>query len=147
MHGGATPEEVIVPAALYKMVKLAWKTLAARFLNIDLVKETGRAKFYIQRVVTLNIELQNPNATDIRVLRATVISPETDLKGCETVTIPAGSVSLLTMNCYFQKAASGEKPLAIDILYEIAGVQNTLPLVLESEFKSAMTGGFSLKEL
>ena len=147
MHGGATPEEVIVPAALYKMVKLAWKTLAARFLNIDLVKETGRAKFYILRVVTLNIELQNPNATDIRVLRATVISPETDLKGCETVTIPAGSVSLLTMNCYFQKAASGEKPLEIDILYEIAGEQNTLHLVLESEFKSAMTGGFSLKEL
>ncbi|MDP3029038.1 MAG: hypothetical protein Q8O04_05995 [Deltaproteobacteria bacterium] len=147
MHGGVTPEEVIVPTASYKMVKAAWKTLAARFLNLDLARETGRAKFYVQRVVTLNIELQNPNATDIRILRATVITPEADLKSCETVTIPAGSVKPLRMSCYFKKAALGGKPLEIEIAYEIAGEQHTLPLVLESEFKSAMAGGFSLRDL
>ncbi len=147
MHGGVTPEEVIVPTASYKMVKAAWKTLAARFLNLDLARETGRAKFYVQRVVTLDIELQNPNATDIRILRATVMSPEADLKSCETMTIPAGRVKPLRMSCYFKKAALGGKPLEIEIAYEIAGEQHTLPLVLESEFKSAMAGGFSLRDL
>ena len=70
LHGGGTPEEVIVPTAIYKLVKAAWKPPAARFLNLDLVRDTGRAKFYIQRVVTLEVEIQNPNTIDIRILRA-----------------------------------------------------------------------------
>lgn len=147
MHGGVTPEEVIVPTASYKMVKVAWKTLAARFLNLDLERETGRAKFYVQRVATLDIELQNPNATAVRILRATVMSPEADLKSCETPTIPAESVKPMTISCYFKKSALGGKTLEIEIAYEIAGEQHTLPLVLESKFKSAIAGGFSLRDL
>jgi len=147
MHGGVTPEEVIVPAAQYKLVKAAWKTPAARFLNLDLIRETGRAKFYIQRVVTLEVEIQNPNPSDIRVLRASIMSPETDLKSCETVVIPAGNVNTLRMNCYFKKAALGERSLEIEVAYEIAGDQHTLPITLESEFRSAMASGFSLRDL
>lgn len=147
MHGGATPEEVIVPTASYKMVKAAWKTPSARFLNLDLVKETGAAKFYIQRVVTLEIEIQNLNSTEIRIHRASVISPETDLKSCETVTIPAGSVNTLRMNCYFKKVALDKKSLEIEIAYEIAGEQRTFPLTLDSEFKSAMSVGLNLRDL
>lgn len=147
MHGGATPEEVIVPTASYKMVKAAWKSLNARFLNLDLARETGKAKFYILRVVTLEIELQNLNAIDIRILRASVISPETDLKDCETIIVPAGTVKPLRMSCYFKKAALGEKPLEIEIVYELAGENQTLTLTRESEFKSALSSGFSLKDI
>ncbi|MDA2928388.1 hypothetical protein MYX84_00320 [Acidobacteria bacterium AH-259-O06] len=147
LHGGGTPEEVIVPTAIYKLVKAAWKTPAARFLNLDLVKETGRAKFYIQRVVTLKVEIQNPNAMDIRILRASVTSPETDLKTCEVAVVPAGSVNALQMSCYFKKVALGEKSLEIEIAYEVSGEQHTLSLTLECEFKSAMAGGFSLRDL
>ncbi|MBU2521598.1 MAG: hypothetical protein KKD50_05150, partial [Proteobacteria bacterium] len=147
MHGGATPEEVIVPTASYKMVKVAWKTPDTRFLNLDLVKETGMAKFYIQRVVTLKVEIQNPNPSDIRILRASVTSPETDLKSCEIAVIPAGSVNTLQMSCYFKKAALGEKCLEIEIAYEVSGEQHTLSLTRECEFKSAMAGGFSLRDL
>ena len=147
MHGGATPEEVIVPIALYKMVKAAWKTPSVRFLNLDLDKETGAAKFYIQRVVPLEIEIQNLNSTEIRIHRASVISPETDLKGCETVNIPAEDVNTLRMNCYFKKPALGKKSLEIEVVYEIGGEQRTLPIVLDSEFKSAMSVGLSLKDL
>lgn len=147
LHGGVTPEEVIVPTTLYKLVEVAWKTLAARFLNLDLVPETGRAKFYIQRVVTLEIEIQNPNSIDIRILRASVASPETDLKSCETRAIPAGSANTIQMNCYFEKSALGENSLEIEIAYEIASEQHTLSLTLECEFKSALSGGFSLRDL
>jgi hypothetical protein len=147
MHGGVTPEEVIVPAACYKLVKVAWKTPSVRFINLDQAVATGKAKFFIQRIVTLDIELQNSNSVEIRVLRATVVSPEADMKGCETIAVPAGSEKSLKMSCYFKKAALGEKPLVIEIIYEIAGDQHTLSITLESEFKSAMTGGFRLKEL
>ena len=147
LHGGGTPEEVIVPTAIYKLVKAAWKTPAARFLDLNLVKETGRAKFYIQRVVSLKVEIQNPNAIDIRILRASVTSPETDLKSCDVAVVPAGSVNTLSMSCYFKKAALGEKSLEIEIAYEVSGEQHTLSLSLECEFKSAMAGGLNLREL
>ena len=147
LHGGVTPEEVIVPTAIYKLVKAAWKTPAARFLDLNLAKETGRAKFYIQRVVTLKVEIQNPNAIDIHILRAGIMSPETDLKSCEVAVVPAGSVNTLQMSCYFKKAALGEKSLEIEIAYEVSGEQHTLSLTLECEFKSAMAGGFNLREL
>ena len=147
MHGGATPEEVIVPTASYKMVKAAWKRPSVRFLNLDLVKETGAAKFYIQRVVMLEIEIQNLNSTEIRIHRASVISPEADLKSCETVTVTAGSVNTLRMNCYFKKAALDKKRLEIEIVYEIAGEQRMLPLTLDSDFKSAMSVGLNLRDL
>ena len=147
LHGGGTPEEVIVPTAIYKLVKAAWKTPASRFLDLNLVKETGRAKFYIQRVVSLKVEIQNPNAIDIRILRASVMSPETDLKSCEVAVVPAGSVNTLQMSCYFKKAALGDKSLEIEIAYEVSGEQHTLSLSLECEFKSAMAGGFSLRDL
>jgi hypothetical protein len=147
MHGGVTPEEVVVPTALYKLAKAPWKAPAARFLDLDLIRETGRAKFYIQRVVTLKIEIQNSNTVDIRVLRASVASPETDLKSCDVGFIPAGSVNTVQMNCYFKKAALGEKNLEIEVTYEISSEQHTLILTLECEFKSAMAGGFNLREL
>ena len=147
LHGGVAPEEVIVPTAIYKLVKAAWKTPAARFLDLDLVKETGRVKFYIQRVVSLKVEIQNPNAIDIRILRASVTSPETDLKSCEAMVVPAGNVNTLQMSCYFKKAALGEKSLEIEIAYEVSGEKHTLSLLLECEFKSAMAGGFSLRDL
>jgi len=147
MHGGVTPEEVIVPTAMYKLLKLAWKALSARFLNLETSKDTGRAKFYVQRVVALEIEIQNPNTVDVNVLRATVISPEADLKSCETVKVLAGSANTLRMNCYFKRDALDKKRLEIEIAYEIAGEQHVHLLILESDFKSALSGGFSLKDL
>jgi hypothetical protein len=147
LHGGASPEEAIVPTAKYKLVKAAWKKPAARFLNLDLARETGRAKFYIQRIVKIEIEMQNPNASDIRVFRASIASPETDLKGFEPAVIAAGSANAIQTSCYFSKAALGEGILEIEIAYEIAGERHTLPISLEAEFKSAMSGGFSLRDL
>jgi len=147
MHGGVTPEEVIVPISLYKPVKVARKLPSVRFLHLDTVKETGVAKFYIQRVVALEIEIHNPNTADINVLRASVISPTTDVKSCEVPRIAVGSTNILKMGCYFKKEALDKHSLEIEIVYEIAGEQHVLPITIESEFKSALSSGFSLKDL
>lgn len=147
VHGGATPEEVIVPVAHYKPLKVAWKKPFARFLNLRLSKATGRAKFYIQRTTPIDIEVQNPNTAEISILRASIISPEVDLKGFETTIVPAGGVKCLTIECYFMKSALGERNVEIEIAYEIAGEKHILPLSLPTEFQSAQKGGFSLKDL
>jgi len=97
--------------------------------------------------VTLEIEIQNPNTTAIHIHKATVMSPETDLKSFETVEIPSGGVEPFKMSCYFKKAALGDRNLEIEIAYEISGDQRTFPLVLESKFKSAISSGFSLRDL
>ncbi len=147
LHGGATPEEVVVPMAVYGLVKTAWKTPSARFLNLKIEKETGRAKFYIQRVTSLEIEIQNPNTVDMRILRASIQLPETDVKGCETPRVPGGGVGILRIDCYFKKASLEKRSLEIEIAYEIAGDEYTTSLALESEFKSAVSSGFNLKDL
>lgn len=147
MHGGVTPEEVIVPFAQYKLVKAPWKKLLFRFPDIEIIQSTGRAKFFIQRVEAIKIELKNPNPTDINILRATVISPETDLKGLDIKIIPAGGNELLRLDCYFKKGAQGERTLEVEIVYEISGEKQTQLVKLESDFKSAVKGGFSLKDL
>jgi len=147
MHGGVTPEEVIVPMALYKPVKVARKTPTVRFLNLDKVQETGIAKFYIQRVVTIEIEIQNPNTTEISIIRASVVSPEADLKSCETPKIESGSTTTMKMGCYFTKAALEKHSLEIEIAYEIGGESRVFPITLASEFKSALSRGFNLKDL
>lgn len=147
IHGGATPEEVIVPTAHYKLVKTAWEKPFARFLDLILNKETGRAQFYIQRVVGIEIEIQNPNRAEMTILRASIISPEVDLKGFEAASVPAKDKSVLTISSYFKGSALGEKDLEIEIVYEIEGEKLALSLSLKSEFKSAQKGGFSLKDL
>jgi hypothetical protein len=147
LHGGATPEEVIVPTALYKAVKVAWKHPFARFLGLSLDRETGKARFYIQRVVSLEIELQNPNSSTMRIIRVSVPSPETDLKGCASPVLGPGESDVLRMDCYFQKAALQESSLMIEITYEIAGDTYTLSVPLDCQFRSAVSTGFSLKDL
>lgn len=146
-HGGATPEEVIVPVGLYKPVKAAWNSPSWRFIGLEIEQETGRAKFFIQRVISLKLEIQNPNTTELRVLRASILSPDTDLKGCGTPVVPAGGEAVVTLDCYFQKAALEQKLLEIEIAYEIAGDTHTILVSLESHFKSAVSTGFSLKDL
>ncbi len=147
MHGGATPEEVIVPVARYRLFDPGWKEPLVRFLNLDLDKVTGRARFNIQRLIQLELEIQNPNSLDIEVVRAEIVAPETDLRNFDRIIVQGGAVSTFSVGCYFLKQALGQKLLEIELAYEISGAQHTLILNLECDFRSAMKTGFSLKDL
>jgi len=147
VHGGATPEEVIVPAAIFRPVKPTWKALFARFLNLKIDRETGKAVFYIQRVIPLEIEVQNPNPEPVQILQVDVLSPDTEVKACTRPNIEAGKYGTVQMDCYFHKSALGSEELVVQLTYEIAGEKSTRDLTQAAEFKSALTGGFSLKDL
>ena len=147
VHGGATPEEVVVPAAVFRPVRVAWRQPAVRFVNLRLDSESGGAIFFILRVVPIKIEIQNPNPEPVRVVRADVVSPDADVKEFTTPRIESQEVGELVLNCYFRKSAQGQEELLLQITYELAGEEHTVQALTAAVFKSATTGGFNLRDL
>ncbi len=146
-HGGATPEEVIVPTAVFKATKVARKTPKGRFIGLPTDSATGKALFHIQRLTRLSIEIMNPNPEDLRVVRATILSPEAELKGRELPLVAKGGVATVSLECYFNRSALGQGDLTVQLVYEIAGEERAMELKAAAEFRSALTGGFSLRDL
>lgn len=146
-HGGATPEEVIVPAAKYRLIKVPWKAPSARFLNLSIDPNSGKAKFYIQRLIPVELEIQNPNPQAITIHNAGIISPDADIKGSELPEIPSSGVGVLRMDCYFKKGALEADELVMEFDYKVAGEKRTKTISLSSEFRSAMSTGFNLRDL
>jgi len=147
MHGGLSPEEVIVPTAVYKFSKIQWKQPAVRFPELKFTGAEGRAKFYIKRVIPITIEMQNLNEALIEVRRIEVISPEADVKHVDTAKIAANESATVKVHCYFYESALDSDKIELKIRYEIAGEILEFPVELKSEFKSALSGGLNLRDL
>lgn len=147
VHGGVTPEEVLVPAAVYRTEKAEWKSPGVRFLNLDINKETGLAQFFVQRLVPLELEIQNPNNIGIKIKQFGVLSPATDLKDFETPEIDPEKTGVAHVDCYFEKSALEENSLVIEVSYEISGETRVVTEEIESEFKSALRTGVNLRDL
>ena len=146
-HGGATPEEVIVPVAFFRATKAAWKAPAARFLDLRIDTRTGKEVFYVQRLISLRMEMLNPNVEDIRIVRVAIVKPKTELKGQDLPVLTKGQATNVRLDCYFDKSALGQEELVLQFVYEIAGEERVMEMKLAAEFKSAVTGGSSLKDL
>ncbi len=147
LHGGITPEEVIIPYALYKPVKAAWKEPVIRFLNLKMDKTEGKVYFYIQRITTLELEIQNLNSMDMNILRVSIISPVTEIKTGKVTVVPGRSTEIISINPYFGKNALEHEILEIEIHYEISGEHYTRVLEQQCIFKSVMAGGLNLRNL
>jgi hypothetical protein len=145
-HGGITPEEVIVPLSKYKFKGIEWQDPISRFLNLASSND-GSAYFYVQRLTELKIEIQNPNSKNISVTEINIITPDTDLKSYDSVKISAHSSAVIKLTCYFQKSALDVDSFSLEVMYEISGELHKFKISLECEFKTAMTGGFDLKNL
>ncbi len=147
MHGGITPEEIIIPSAIYKMVETTWEELTYRFLNPTINKETGKPQFYIQRVIQINIELQNPNNSSIKVSKVNIPLQKADIKDFKYCSVEPKGKGIISISCYFQKSSLKEKRLNIELEYEIAGDQHTQSIELECSFKSAISTFLNLRDL
>jgi len=147
IHGGVSPEEVIVPCARYGLVSIAAKKPFIQVLNLDMTPDESKARFYIQRVVRIEVEIQNPNATTLYSRALEVVSPDTAVKGVGLNDVAAGSVTTLTMDLYFRKSAQDESSLELKFRYAVGGDDYEQIITVPAEFKSAMSGGFSLKDL
>ena len=147
MHGGVAPEEVIVPVARYGLVAVAWKKPFTRFVNLEMSSDGKRARFYIQRVVKIEIEVQNPNSVVLHPTALELLLPHAAVRSVELHDVDPESICVLSIDLYFQKAAQTESGLELKLRYTIGGEEYEQVLVLPAEFRSAMSGGFSLKDL
>lgn len=147
VHGGAAPEEVIVPVARYGLVSVAWMRPFIRFVNLDMSSDGKTAQFYVQRVVTVEIEVQNANSAALQPTALEVVAPDAAVKDVKLETVAPESTSVLSIDLYFQKAAKSESSLELMLHYSINGEDYEQLTSLPADFKSAMSGGFSLKDM
>jgi hypothetical protein len=147
VHGGATPEEVLVPAALFKSAKLEWQSPSARILEPKAEVTTGAFVFYVLRIALIKIEIVNTNKEKIRILRVDVVKPHAEIKNCNALSVAANEKGMIFIECYFNKDALQETELVLMVNYEIAGEERVFEIQTKAHFKSATTGGFSLKDL
>jgi hypothetical protein len=144
-HGGATPEEVLVPSGLFRLFSAAWVTPKVRFIDLDLT--AGRVRFYIKRIVILNFEVQNPNGDPCR-LEGIKISPAVgEIRHFDTLFIPAKGTAQGSLSLYFSDTALSTEKLAISFDLRIG--EDALPQTIELPvaITSAITGGTDLKNL
>jgi hypothetical protein len=145
MHGGATPEEVIVPVGVFRLTKSAWKKPAARFVDLRLTE--GAAVFYIQRLQALTIAIQNPNGQPLEVKDVRILTTGGELRRCSRPTVSAQSESSISLECIFRGESKTQPELRVEIEYQISGETLSIGLAVKASFRSAQTGGFQLRNL
>lgn len=145
MHGGATPEEVIVPVGVFRLTKSAWKKPAARFVDLRIMD--GAAVFYVQRLQALSIAIQNPNGQPLEVKDVRVLTTGGELRRRSRPTVSAQSESLISLECIFRGESKTQPELRVEIEYEISGETQSIGLAVKASFRSAQTGGFQLRNL
>jgi len=145
MHGGATPEEVIVPVGVFRLIKSAWKKLAARFVDLRLTD--GAVVLYVQRLQALTIAIQNPNGQSVEVKDVRVLTTGGELRRCSRPTVSAQSESSISLECIFRGESKIQPELRVEIEYEISGETQSIGLAVKASFRSAQTGGFQLRNL
>jgi hypothetical protein len=144
-HGGATPEEVLVPSGLFRIYSANWATPRVRFVDLDMA--AGRARFYIKRIVMLTFEVQNPNSDACR-LEGIEIAPKVgEIRHFDSLLIPAKGTAQGAVSLYFSDSALNTEKLTLSFDLRIG--QDALPYLIELPvaITSATTSGIDLKNL
>jgi len=147
VHGGATPEEVIVPVMTWRPVSVPWKAPSVRFAGLTIDGASGRPVFYVKRMITLTLEIQNQNAKPIDVARIDILEPHADVRRATAARLAPGQTSIVELECSFDASALKADELAVQITFTIDGARQFTDCRAAVLFKSAMTGGFSLRDL
>lgn len=146
VHGGATPEELLVPVLSFRAVNVAWKPVECRAVGLRLNAE-GEALFYLRRLQPIHLEVRNPNGVAVTVTRVDVLSAGVEIRQSALTSIPPLGKSEVRMELMFTDAAVGESDLVLQLGWNIQGEKEGRELRIPARIQSAMGGGFSLKDL
>ncbi|MBV8216446.1 MAG: hypothetical protein JOZ08_24785 [Verrucomicrobia bacterium] len=144
-HGGATPEEVIVPCAVFRLFPALWVEPNVRL--VDLKWKESRAAFYIKRITNVGVEIQNPNSDDC-LLESITMSPAIgEIRDFGKIIVSAKSVGQTTMSLYFAAAATFVETLTFDFSFSVAQEALVRRVELPVIISSAASGGIDLTTL
>ena len=112
VHGGASPEEVLVPFYIFKKHTEDVKTPMLKIL-------TNEFRYVVKSL--LKIEISNPNQYPLVDVRLSVLNREVEVK--ETVIEEVSKLDVISIEvpCRFYKGFDGSEDLEIRMVYEFAG--------------------------
>lgn len=144
-HGGASPEEVIVPCGVFRRQRIVWSPPGLRFVNLTM--HGNNAAFYIQRISNVEVEIQNPNSAECH-LTGVSLSPEAgEVRDFGAITIQPKSTRSTTVSLYFSASAKNVSLLRFDLSFRIANDSLTRGIEQPVVISSAMRGGVDLNNL
>ena len=144
-HGGATPEEVIVPCGVFRPQRVAWSPPSLRFVNLTM--HGNNAAFYIQRISNVEVEIQNTNTEECHLTGVT-LSPEVgEVRDFGAITIPPKSTRITTVSLYFSTSAKAVSLLRFELSFCVAKDSLTRAIEQPVVISSAMKGGADLNNL
>ncbi len=144
-HGGATPEEVIVPTGIFRLFRAVWAEPAVRFLNLKL--KDGRTMFYVKRMANVEFEIQNTNPDACRLESVSITPTVGEIRSFVPSVVAPNSVGKNVVSLYFGAQATTTQTLTFAFHFRIA--QETLDrrVELPVAISSAATGGTDLTNL
>lgn len=144
-HGGATPEEVIVPCGVFRLFRAAWVEPNVRF--VDLPMKDGKAAFYVKRIANVEVEIQNANADECRLESVVIIPAVGEIRNFDKTVVRAKSTGRTTVSLYFATDATAVTMLGFDFSFRLAQETLVKHIELPVTISSAAAGGTDLKNL
>jgi hypothetical protein len=144
-HGGASPEEVIVPCGVFRMHQAERVLPKIRFTHFNEGKDIP--KWYVKRIVTLQVELLNPNP-EICSLASIAVHPKVgEIRDFKECTLPAKSTQVISLSLYFGNEAINHKSLVFSFNFLFGQEPVSAPIEIPVSIHSAMSGGLNLHDL
>jgi hypothetical protein len=138
IHGGLTPEETLVPVAVFAPLTVSPKPLTVRLLGNE---------FYYARKSGIQVELVNTNAYACESVRLEIQNANVDAPGVDLGTLAPTSQETVTLEARFRRSYRGVDALHIRVTYDFLGQPQQQDVEEAVEMKSMMTQSFDLREL
>ena len=138
IHGGLTPEETLVPVAVFAPVTVSPKPLLVRLLGNE---------FYYARKSEIQVELVNTNAHPCQSVRLEITNPNVETPGAHLETLAPMSQEIITLEGRFRQSSGDVDALHLRVTYDFLGQPQQQEVQEAVQMKSMMKQAFDLHEL
>lgn len=138
IHGGLTPEETLVPVAVFTPLTVSPKPLVVHLLDRE---------FYYGRKSEIQVELVNTNAYPCEAVQVEIQNPNVDVSGVELDVLAPMSQEVVTLVGRFRRSQGEIHALRIRVTYSFLEQPQQQDVEVLVEMQSIMKQAFDLDEL
>jgi len=138
IHGGLTPEETLVPVAIFTPL-----TVTPKPIHVNLLDN----KFYYERKSDIQIELTNTNSYECSDLRLEILNPNINVLPLSIDKIAPLTQEVFHLEGRFRRSVGKLDLIQLKIEYKFLGQPQRQEVELAVTMKSLMEQAFDLSEL
>lgn len=138
IHGGLTPEETLVPVAVFSPVTVSPKPLSIRLLKHE---------FVYGRKSEIRVELVNLNTYPCEFVNVEILSPHVDTTTIHIPAITPMSATEVAFEARFRRAQGDLEILPLRVTYTFLGQPQQQDSEQPIKMRSIMTSAFDLRDL